>query len=1253
MSVRRGRLSAIATAVVAVVCCGQNSVIAAGFTTSVNNGDSGSSGNAASGPDSVLHAPQFAHGSADVIDRRVADATAARAQVTRGADSKFESIQYIAASAVAASRAFEPALFRNSPERGLQLADLRSTSCAAGLVRCGAHGLCFDEVNTVTNATVPRCKCDNGWFGLDCGIDGSKVDARCFNGVLDVANGETDVDCGGHSCGACAEGFACKRRSDCVVSTIAPSSPSPIVTRAAAATAPSAARNVTLLCSTTRKICTAGQPRPEGRYLATTVRLANVLPTYLMGGDVAVEIHRVVLEQLLGRPARSDDELRSMTITRVEAFSSSTSGSSSRLLRRPDVEADDGMGTDSTAAAAAVLGGRRLSSAGVSGGIEVSVELMLNASWVHNGTLVVTNSTTGANGTTVNTTSIVDPGFASIDDLASNITGNLNVSLSSGTLSDALRGAVPGLPLISSSFSPSHPTMVQTMLARAAPEGLGNENDGGGNKGIEVSTIGGIIAATFMMLVLLPLAGLGLVTFMGERDANGHTWVDRSVIYYCPCCARKLYTKPITAAAPHGGGIKKGKGKGSKKSVVLNPAFALIEGDKGLSAAAAGTGEPKRADGATTAKEFLAQRKAQKEAQAAAAAHVLGQRPRAPSRGGSPGKTTNALAAGFQSPIGRGANNAGGAAAAAKRIGGAVPHGVLLDTVKPTVSNVVEIVKDTAKLGMEIGNAYDASKDIRAPSPSYGAAAGKTVARTAQDSVGFGSGGGAAATAAARSSIPSSSSPSGRMDFSPQASRMPAATGHSNGAGAAGGRGGRGGGIGAIGFLPPPSAGSGPGSASPPSAAVVPQPALPPATPLMPPSTSPVAAAVVAVSAPPPASLPTPAPPSIVPLSPSLTSASTPLLSLPIHGGAGSAPPTPTVRSLGAGVVGINAVGVGGTVAGYAYGRQGSQTGLLLGAPGVNIGIGVGMIPRPPTSGAGTPTAAALSASLSGLPMPPSPSTLSLVAAASAPPLASVSVGAGGIVSVGGIGAAIHGHGTPVFHASHATGIASGLPPLPPPPAAAIDRSASMSGSVPLSSSYLALQHHAQLHNGGGIHSSGGAGSNRSLVASVAGSDHGQYYQQQPPTQVYINASAYTQPLEPAAALPPPPPPPPAGSGSVSGSRYGSRAGSQAGSASLPSSYQGDVTAGGGGYLSAGMGSAAAFEASQAAAHYQDGHGAAASISVGVAINPMQQAYQQQQHEHQHEEQPEDVEGELEQQQQPGAGDGAHGSGSYTPPVYQ
>ena len=99
----------------------------------------------------------------------------------------------------------------------------------AGAEVCAANGLCScaDGVKSLGETDVDcggaTCdKCADGKVcsgGGDCtsGLcaNGKCAPSTCSNSVKDVANGETDVDCGGLICQKCADGKTCLIASDC------------------------------------------------------------------------------------------------------------------------------------------------------------------------------------------------------------------------------------------------------------------------------------------------------------------------------------------------------------------------------------------------------------------------------------------------------------------------------------------------------------------------------------------------------------------------------------------------------------------------------------------------------------------------------------------------------------------------------------------------------------------------------------------------------------------------------------------------------------------------------------------------------------------------------------------------------------------------------------------------------------------------------------------------------------------------------
>ncbi|MDC0742378.1 hypothetical protein [Polyangium mundeleinium] len=73
----------------------------------------------------------------------------------------------------------------------------------------GKTGLCTDQFQ------CRECTLDAHCPGAKCAPNGQCVPLHCANGVLDMANEETDIDCGGAACAPCAVGLKCSQRSDC------------------------------------------------------------------------------------------------------------------------------------------------------------------------------------------------------------------------------------------------------------------------------------------------------------------------------------------------------------------------------------------------------------------------------------------------------------------------------------------------------------------------------------------------------------------------------------------------------------------------------------------------------------------------------------------------------------------------------------------------------------------------------------------------------------------------------------------------------------------------------------------------------------------------------------------------------------------------------------------------------------------------------------------------------------------------------
>jgi hypothetical protein len=168
------------------------------------------------------------------------------------------------------------------------------------------------------------------------------------------------------------------------------------------------------------------------------------------------------------------------------------------------------------------------------------------------------------------------------------------------------------------------------------------------------------IHVLFLLIVLgisLPVAVIAGFALFGERDANGNTWLDRSIIYNCPCFLTKSKS-PMSSGRPVGTGLTirrrgvKGKRRGGNEgggARVVSPLFAAAQ--------SGGSGS-----GGMTAKEYIAQRRGSAAASSATT--------------GGLGGTTKRV------------------------IGGKEVHGVLKGT---NPLNVVEIVIETAGAGARLG----------------------------------------------------------------------------------------------------------------------------------------------------------------------------------------------------------------------------------------------------------------------------------------------------------------------------------------------------------------------------------------------------------------------------------------------------------------------------------------------------------------------------------------------------------------------
>ena len=160
-----------------------------------------------------------------------------------------------------------------------------------------------------------------------------------------------------------------------------------------------------------------------------------------------------------------------------------------------------------------------------------------------------------------------------------------------------------------------------------------------------------VLVLLIVLGAALPVAAIAGVSVFGERDANGNTWLDRSIMYNCPCFLPKNKS-PMSSGAPVRTGltIRRRGGKGKKRGTeaaarVVSPLYAAAQLGGGM-----------------TAKEYIAQRRGSSAASSAAA---------------------------------------GAGTGAAKRvIGGKEVHGVLKET---NPLNVVEIVIETAGAGTRLG----------------------------------------------------------------------------------------------------------------------------------------------------------------------------------------------------------------------------------------------------------------------------------------------------------------------------------------------------------------------------------------------------------------------------------------------------------------------------------------------------------------------------------------------------------------------
>lgn len=571
--------------------------------------------------------------------------------------------------------------------------DLGSSSSSSGNVPvCGQHGVCIDFTSSITGLTSPRCRCDDGWVGYSCNINTQNVKEHCYNDIYEPLLGETDIDCGGSDCSPCHEGLQCIRSTDCLSTgnnnnNPGDTSPSPSnglfkamdttytsLLLSSSSSSSNNGLNRTVLCAADTRICTANITKPSSLYFYTTLRFGGLSVQSIQNSIVSKAIQNTLLRIFLNDPEGSyindhPEVYTAVSIRRIRSYT--TTNQQQRRLRSFTVRTN--------AYISSTIGWRLLTQ---ETGVEIDIEYQVN------------NVTTNFNTSTITTNS---------SSSSTELQNSLSNSIDNGQLIQYITNQVPTVPVTRVTYEPSSTNILQ-IADRPAPNPIENENTSNDSNGATFSSIGGTIAIICTVFVLIPMAGLSVMAFLGERDANGHTWVDRSLIVYCPCCARSLVKNPVTASAPRGIFSKR---KPRSSVIVQNPALELA-GQKIIQI----TEEKK--SGIRTGKEFLAEKKAERDALAA-------RRPRSSSKS----KMNQPVKNNVSSPT---------SPSGVKRIGGSQPHGVLIDTVKPTVANVVEIMKDTATLGIEIGTAYE--QGAKLPSPQYNAPNTRST-RTPTNSNGF------------------------------------------------------------------------------------------------------------------------------------------------------------------------------------------------------------------------------------------------------------------------------------------------------------------------------------------------------------------------------------------------------------------------------------------------------------------------------------------------------------------------------------
>jgi hypothetical protein len=93
---------------------------------------------------------------------------------------------------------------------GVKDGDESDVDCGGSCAGCGPHKLCYEDFDCSNTASG----CETASGGCSC----QYITHQCvYNHCLDgkISGDETGVDCGGVTCGACANGLGCRQNSDC------------------------------------------------------------------------------------------------------------------------------------------------------------------------------------------------------------------------------------------------------------------------------------------------------------------------------------------------------------------------------------------------------------------------------------------------------------------------------------------------------------------------------------------------------------------------------------------------------------------------------------------------------------------------------------------------------------------------------------------------------------------------------------------------------------------------------------------------------------------------------------------------------------------------------------------------------------------------------------------------------------------------------------------------------------------------------